>query len=285
MFRSVLAALLLGMLPLASQAPQGSSAAPGIIAVAPPMAPVNITEHLSASGVLIIDANGGQELYAQQATVRRPMASLTKLMTALIIVENHEFTEVVAVPQEVENINGSVISLPPGERFTVSDLLSALLIASSNDASYALAVFHSGSEKAFVEEMNKRAQMLGLNDTHYANASGLDSTEQWSTPRDIAWLASFVLKKPAIRERMGKRGKRILSLEGTDIFLTHTHALLHTDASVHAGKTGTTNAAKECLLSLVDVGGKSYIVVLLHSVSRYMDMRTILDVLEGSTVS
>jgi len=269
------------MLP-ASTVPLDSDSLAGFlqVSISPPSEAIDVEERLSASGVIIADVAGGQSLYRKQADVRRPMASLTKLMTALLIVEHHTMDEWVTVPVATGRVEGNKIYLPPGEQFTVGNLLSALLIASANDAAEVLAIYHSGSVSAFVEEMNARAGALGLKDTQYANPSGLDSSLQWSTPQDLTWLASFVLRKPEIRERMGKRGTRIISRQGSTIPLTHTHALLGTESEVVAGKTGTTMGAKECLLSVVDAGGHEYVVVLLHSLERYKDMLKILSAIE-----
>ena len=282
MYQSLLSVLLMGMVPAVAPLPQPASSLQ--ISVAPPVTkPVSIAQRLSASGVLILDYKSGQKLYAKQEEVRRPMASLTKLMTALIITENHDMDEVVTIPKWAENVEGNVAYLPAGERFTVRDLLSALLIASANDAARVLATYHAGSVEAFAEEMNERAEALGLKSTSFANASGLDHPMQYTTPRDMAWLASFALHKQEIASRMHARGMRVWSLEGNPLYLSHTHALLHSENPVVAGKTGTTTAAGQCLISLVEYNGQSYVVVLLNSLQRYSDMNTILETIAPDT--
>jgi len=281
MVRPLLAALLLGMVPVSTMPiKEVPIVSLQHVSIAPPLTALTVKQRLSASGILIADLEGGQFLYGKQSRVRQPMASLTKLMTALIIVENHDLREWVTVSRASEEIDGNKSYLPPGEQFTVGGLLSALLIASANDAAHVLATFHSGSVRAFVEEMNTRAQALGLRDTQFANPSGLDSSLQWSTPQNLAWLANFVLHKEEIRSRMERRGIRIVSRQGTEIPLTHTHALLHANTPVVAGKTGTTDGAKECLLSVVESGGREYVVIIMHSLERYADMRKLLSVFE-----
>ncbi|MCF7844992.1 MAG: serine hydrolase [Kiritimatiellales bacterium] len=282
MVRSVLAALLLGIVPVPFTPMQEASPSLEGLTIAPPAQVVEINQHLSASGVIIMDVKGGQELFGKQVEVRRPMASLTKLMTALIIVENHDLDELARVTKETRDVEGNNVYLPVGERFTVGDLLSALLISSANDAAYVLAVHHSGTLDAFVEEMNQRAQTLGLKNTQYANPSGLDSVNQWSTPQDLAWLATYAIKNPEIKERLSKRGMNIYSTSGQQITLVHTHAFMHADTPVVAGKTGTTDGAKQCLLSFVKIDNKDYLVVLMYSLNRYKDMRKVLDILEGT---
>lgn len=248
---------------------------PSQIGVAPPAIELRVASRLSASGVIIIDAQSGQRVYGRQFDVPRPMASLTKLMTAMIIVEHHKLSEVVRIPQGIDSSH-STVHLPAGEQFTVGDVLSAMLVPSANDAAVALAVHHSGSVEAFVKEMNARASSLGLTQTSFENPAGLDASLQHSSPQDIAWLTMAALRHPAIQKRLGMRGVRIASLQGTEISLTHTHALLHSAGPVKAGKTGTTSGANECLMSVVQEDGHRYIIVLLDSLQRYRDMSTIL---------
>ncbi|MBU0459078.1 serine hydrolase [Patescibacteria group bacterium] len=281
MYKSVFAALLFGILPVSLASVENISPSIASVVIAPPAEPMVIEERLSASGVVILDLNSGQQLFGKHADVHRPIASLTKLMTALVIIENHELDEEVKIPKEAGFVEGNNAYLPIGEHFTVGDLLSALLIASANDAAYTLAVYHSGTEKMFIEEMNSRTKALGMNETRYANSMGLDNDAQWSTPQDLAWLTAFLMRYPEIRQRMGTRGTRIYSRTGMAVDIVHTHALLHADTSVVAGKTGTTDGAMQCLISVVEYAGREYIVVLLHSSHRYIDMRTILDAIES----
>lgn len=281
MYGPILSVLLFGVVPIwglpptQGFLPQLSVARP---ALAEP-ALATIDKRVSASGAMIVDLDSGQTLYARSAKVTRPMASLTKLMTALVIAENHALEEKVVIPPEAPKAGGSLAYLPVGETFTIGDLLSALLVGSANDAAVTLALHHSGSIKDFVAAMNARAKELGLQQTTYANPTGFDAPGQQTSPQDIVWLSMFVLRNPAIAERMGTRGGQISSLEGTDLYLTHTHALLHADAGVVAGKTGTTDGAGQCLLSVVNARDRRYLILLLHSVDRYGDMRSVLDAL------
>ncbi len=283
MYGTVLSVLLMGMVPV-MEVP-GTEAAQHLSVAAPSPIPgdalsrTGFGRSMTASGVVVLDLQSGQELYARNGALRRPMGSLTKLMTALLIVENHRLDEEATVPRGIGSVQGTVANLPPGERFTVGDLLSALLLASANDAAKTLAVFDGGTEAEFVRKMNARADALGLQNTSFANAAGLDAPGQYSTPRDLAWLTLAVLRQPAIRERMGLKETAITSLNGRVIKLSHTHALLHEDPLVIAGKTGTTVAAKQCLLSVVREGDREYVVVLLGSRERYADMRSFLHTL------
>lgn len=294
MYGSLLSVLFLGMLPVWG----GTATVTDASALLPVAAPSIVSlEHLSsldtalsASGVVIVDLDSGQTLYERGADKPRPMASLTKLMTALILVENHALHELVPIPQEASGVAGNVTYLPVGNHFTVGDLLSSMLIPSANDAALSLALFHAGSTSAFSKEMNQRAKELGLRETSYENAVGLDDVGQRSSPRDLALLAMTVLRHDAIRERMSTVSDTIRSVEGAHISLVHSHQLLHVEtkednthgasesgqAVISAGKTGTTDSAGQCLLSIVEAEGRRYVVVLLHSRNRYIDMQTIL---------
>ncbi len=280
----LLSVFLMGLVP-AAPSPAAAPVALEDLPLAPPALVENVfpsrklAQSLSASGAFILDLQTGQELFARNADRARPVGSLTKIMTAVVIAESHSMDEVVEVPAGIGKTEGSVADLPPGGHFTVGDLLSALLIASANDAADTLAVFHSGSEEAFVTVMNERAAMLGLKNTEFANASGLDSPDEGSTPRDMAWLAAYALRNPEIRARMATAESSIRSVEGKTLSLAHTHVLLHQDGPIIAGKTGTTAAARQCLLSLVTEHGREYLVVLLGSNERYTDMRTVLRIL------
>lgn len=280
MYRSLLSALLLGLFP-AGDAISTDVSTLEQVHIAPSSEAIEVVDRLSASGVVIFDAESGQRLYAKQARVQRPMASLTKLMTALIIVENHQLNEMVTVPRNVVDVSGNKAYLPPGKHFSVGDLLSALLINSANDAALTLAQFHSGSVSAFVGEMNERALQLGMTGTSFKNPAGLDHPAHWSTPQDIAGLTIFSLRYEEIASRLSRSGQRIVSNEGDSIQLYHTHALLHETSTVMAGKTGTTTEAGQCLVSLIEDADQEYIVVLFNSNQRYEDMRTILSVLDA----
>lgn len=294
MYGSLLSVLFLGMLPAwggnASVTDFGALlrvAAPSIVSS---QDLVSLDGSLTASGVVIVDLDSGQTVYMRGADKPRPMASLTKLMTALLIIENHSLDEIVMVPPKAADVVGTDVHLPINNRFTVGDLLSALLIPSANDAAFALAVFDAGSMEDFSAKMNQRAKELGLSGTSYENSIGFDDTHQESSPRDLALLAMSVLRHDAIRERMSMQQASIRSLEGNSIALYHSHQLLDapltamlTDtgsqsgkAIVSAGKTGTTDDAGQCLLSIVEASGRRYVAVLLNSRDRYADMRAIL---------
>lgn len=286
MIEPLLSLLLFGAVPLHGVLPPETSG-PGITIAAPVASPlsrepatITLSRPLSASGAVALDLDSAQVLYASATEEVRAMASLTKLMTALLIVENHDMEEWVTIPPEVATATGSMLRLLPGQQLKVGDLLTGLLVPSANDAAISLAVYHSGSVREFVAAMNARAQELGLLHTRFANPTGLDQEEHESTARDLGWLTMYVLRQPEIVTRMELTQTRITTRSGSIFTLTHTHQLLgKEDSPVVAGKTGTTDLAKECLISIVEQGGRRTLVVLLHSDDRYGDMQTLLEAL------
>lgn len=286
MYGPLLSALLMGMVPVWGLHADGQMPAQRLD-VSPPVsvlagqASFGSLRGLSASGVLIVDLDSGRTLYESRASVPRPMASLTKLMTALIIAEEHDLDEWVTIPKSAESVEGSSAKLKAGERYRAGDLLTAALVKSANDAAFTLALYDAGSMDAFVDKMNARAKVLGLKGTTYANPIGLDEAAQKSTPRDLVWLSMYVLRKPEIASRMAMRHATILSESGTTVDLTHTHELMLKSSDIIAGKTGTTDAAGECLMSVVEVDGRRLAVILLNSSDRYADMRRVSAVLSS----
>jgi serine-type D-Ala-D-Ala carboxypeptidase (penicillin-binding protein 5/6) len=168
---------------LAAAAPGSATAAPA----PPPRVP-------AAQAAIVVDARDGTVMFAKQSDAERSIASTTKLMTALLALEEARPGEVFTAPAYSAAPAESRINLRPGERMTVQDLLEALLLESANDAAVALAENISGSREAFVEEMNDRAAELGLDHTSYANPIGLDEPGNYSSARDLATLTRTLLR-------------------------------------------------------------------------------------------
>lgn len=282
MVGTLLSVLLLGTVPVWGVGDPGIPLARDL-GVAPPVmsdlalsVPRSLAGGLSASGVFIVDLDSAQTIYSDRPLEPRPMASLTKLMTALLIVENHALDERVDIAPAVGAIHDNVAGLQVGDEYTLGDLLTAMLVHSANDAAVALAVYDAGTEDAFVEKMNARAAALGLEDTVYGTSTGFDAPGQHSTPRDLGILSTFVLRFPAIVDRMSMNSATITSRSGTSLSFLHTHQLLRQQNDIVAGKTGTTDGAGQCLMSVFEGNGHRYAAILLHSDDRYGDMRRIL---------
>lgn len=272
MFSLLATVLLLGVLPL----PQSAAAprVPGaetLTVSAPSMLASFAPPPLSASGVILVDIASGQEVFALHADTSRPMASLTKIMTALLLVEHHSLQDTVIVPSIVDTVHGSRLHVRPGEQFALRDLLEAMLLPSANDIAYALAVFDAKTVAAFVQQMNDRAKSLGLTHTHFMNPAGLDQAGQYASPRDVASLAIAAIRHPVLQHMVQTRQASIANTGGKTYDLKNTNAILHSQPNVFGIKTGTTQGAGECLVVLFTEGRRSFVLVLLGSGDRYTD--------------
>ncbi len=166
---------------------------------------------LSAPSAVLVDARDGRVLYSRAADERRPIASTTKLMTALISIERLPLRRRLRAGTYHAAAAESQIDLQPGERLSVADLLRAVMLASANDAATTLARGAGGSLRAFVGKMNRKARVLGLSETHYANPVGLDQPGNYSSARDLATLARVVLREPFIAETAATPRARLLT--------------------------------------------------------------------------
>ena len=225
---------------------------------------------------LAFDLADGRVLWRRGATRRRPIASLTKLMTALLAVERFGPDDLVRIPRRADQIGGSRMGgLRPGRKVRAEVLLKGLLIASGNDAAVALAIAGAGSEKAFVAQMNSRAQELGLGCTHYVDAHGLNPGDR-SCAADLAVLTMQAIGEPRIARIARKRYARVWPGAGRKLTLRTTNHLLRDRFPGAIGlKTGFTNPAGFCLVTVVERGGRRIGIVLLGSRDAFADARQV----------
>lgn len=222
--------------------------------------------------------SGDTAIWSHRANLRRPPASLTKIMTALLVIERGGLEEVVTVSPEAAAETGSRLRLRAGEQFLVADLLAATLLKSANDAAHALADHEAGSEAQFVVLMNRRAVELGLKNTHFANCCGFDHPKHYSTADDIARLTEFALSLETFREIVGRAKFDIQTIGGERTFhLKNTNRLLGQYDGMVGGKTGFTSKAGPCLVAVAERGEARVLVVLLNSRARWSAAPTILD--------
>jgi D-alanyl-D-alanine carboxypeptidase len=204
---------------------------------------------VDADAYIVVDPATG-EVLAQRAPDRGlPMASTTKMMTALVVLESAGLDDVYTVPPEAA-IGGSSGRLEAGEQLSVRDLLTALLVASGNDAAITLAEGVAGSQAAFVARMNRRARELGLTETHFANPHGLDAPGHRSSVRDLVTLARVAMRNPVFRETVSHRRASIPGPGGmgTRDYLSENN-LLDMDPDVDGVKTGMTDGAGYALVA------------------------------------
>lgn len=233
---------------------------------------------LQAEAGIVADLNSGQILYQKNGLEKYPIASLTKLMTALIIIQEHKLNEVVTVPQLATQVGGSSINLQNQEKITVLNLLKGLLIQSGNDAAVALAIHNSQSVDKFVEKMNLKANELNLQNTNFANPMGFDDPENYSTAQDLFTLAKAVYKYPTIQKIVNIKETTIYSTDKSNSHLLQTtNLILDNYLNVGGLKTGTTSQAGGCFIGITKNEEHPKVAIVLGSNDRFLDTKVMLD--------
>lgn len=226
-----------------------------------------------AAGAVLMDAESGRVLYGHDAHKPRLIASTTKLMTALVAVERAgDLDETVTVKGEWLGSEGSSIYLKAGEEITLRGLLYGLLLQSGNDAAMVIACHTAGSVEEFVELMNRRAAELGMKDSSFANPSGLDHENHYSTPYDMALLARACLDNSTVAELCATKSVTV----GTRTFVNHNKLLWRCEGCVGM-KTGFTEKAGRTLVSAAVREGQTLICVTLNDGDDWNDHRKLLD--------
>jgi D-alanyl-D-alanine carboxypeptidase len=222
---------------------------------------------VSAGSAILIDADSGESIYEKNAETKRLIASTTKIMTALVVIENCSLDEVVTIPKECERVGGSSMYLRAGDKFTVRELLYGLLLMSGNDAGLALAK-HCGGGKvaAFVKMMNAYAKKLELSGTSFENPHGLDGEHNYSTARDMALLAAAAMENKTFYEISSTKE---ISIAGRNM-KNHNKLLWRMDGVVGV-KTGFTKKAGRCLVSCIERDGRRFIAVTLSDPDDWND--------------
>ena len=218
------------------------------------------------AAAILMDEDTGTVLYEKNADQQRPIASITKVMTLLLTFEalsagRISLEDTVPVSEHAYHMGGSQIWLEPGEQMTLNDMLKAICISSANDAAVAVAEFVAGSEPAFVDQMNARAAALGLTNTHFANACGLDAENHLSTARDVAFMSREMLLHHA--EVRNYCSIWMDTLRGGATQLVNTNKMLKTYPGITGLKTGTTSKAGVCISASAERNGLRLIAVVL----------------------
>lgn len=235
------------------------------------------------AAAILVDEDSGTVLYEKNADARRPIASITKVMTLLLTFEALEAGKIslddfVPVSEHAYHMGGSQIWLEPGEEMTLNDMLKAICISSANDAAVAVAEYIGGSEPAFAEMMNARAAELGMTNTHFVNACGLDEPEHLSTARDVAAMSrEMLLHHTEVRDYCSIW---MDTLRGGATQLVNTNKLLKSYSGITGLKTGTTGKAGVCISASAERNGLRLIAVVLGAASgkeRFQAASTLLD--------
>ena len=221
---------------------------------------------ISAGRCIVIDPVNDDVLFEKNADQRGAIASTTKIMTGLLVVEGGDLDKVVTIELPDTQCAPVRIGLKVGEQYTRRQLLTAMLVKSSNDIAQALARDNAGSVSAFAEKMDARAQALGLKNTHFVNPHGLPSLtdeDPYSTARDLAMIAKTADKLPDIRAIVKLQSFKFTKPDGKSIDLANTNRVLHTASYCDGMKTGYTEAAGYCLVATGERNGRRRIVVIL----------------------
>ncbi len=230
-----------------------------------------------AEAAVLLEVESKSLLYAQSAEKRLPMASTTKIMTAILVLEQGDIDETVTVTAESVGVEGSSMYLKAGERFTKKELLYGLMLQSGNDAAMALAIATDGSAQAFTERMNRKAQALGLAATHFENPHGLSAEGHYTTAKELALLMAYALKVKGFAEISGTKS---IVLEGDGHSARHLfnhNKLLKVYEGMIAGKTGYTMASGRCLVTAARRGDMTLVSVTLNDRNDWEDHTALLN--------
>lgn len=238
---------------------------------------------LTAKAALAFDLDSGAILYTKNFDQELPVASLTKLMTALVVVENLDLNQEVVIEKKDTEIIGSKMGLVPGEKIKVVDLLHGMLIASSNDAAQALARHTAGSSAEFVVLMNAKSSELELASSHFSNPVGLDSVDNYSTTFDMGKVVSEFIRVPELARIVQIKQLKVSSIDQKfSHVLTSTNKLLLEDPGILGIKTGYTDEAMGNLIVRKKQADAEVVTIVLGSDDRENDTRLLLAWVLGS---
>ena len=226
--------------------------------------PADQPPRLSAASAVLVDLDSGEVLFDRAGGRRRPIASTTKIMTALLVLESATPLDEVIASNRAVSEEGAELGLEEGERILARELLYALLLQSANDAAVALAEHVGGSVDAFVERMNRRTRSLGLTDTRFASPNGLDDSG-YSTARDLAAITVEAFRSATFAETVGAKFRTIPAPQGPPRRIQNRNALLWLYPDALGVKTGYTAAAGFCLVAAAERDGLRLGTVVLGS--------------------
>lgn len=225
--------------------------------------------HVSASQAVLMDQDTGEVLFEKNMHERRPIASITKIMTALLAIESGKMDEFARTSRRAIYTEGSSIYLEQGEKMTIEDLVYGLMLRSGNDAAVAIAEHIGGSVEGFVHLMNEKASWLGMTNTHFENPHGLHSDNHYSTAYDMAILMRYAMENDEFRKIAGtksyKSQNRSYAWHNKHKLLTQYYKYCN------GGKTGFTRVSGRTLVSTAEKGGRQLIAVTLNAPDDWRD--------------
>lgn len=215
-------------------------------------------------------------IYSKNADTPMPMASTTKIMTALVAIESCDLSEIVEVDDSAIGVEGSSAYLKRGDILTMEELLYALLLQSANDAAVAIACHISGDEEGFSALMNEKAKAIGLSHTHFTNPHGLDNEEHYTTAKELAIIASKALENPGFRKIVSTYKRTFSTEERVRTYVNHNKLLKLYDGCIGV-KTGFTKRSGRCLVGAAEKDGLCFVTVTLDAPNDWSDHKKMLD--------
>ena len=223
--------------------------------------------NINSRAAIVIDRNSKAILYGKSETEQRKMASTTKIMTAIVVLENANLSDIVTISKKAANTGGSVLGIKTGDKISVCDLLYGLLLVSGNDTAVALAEHVGGSVEGFADMMNKKAAELCLTNTHYVTPHGLDDDNHYTTAYELAILTDYALNNKTFYNYVATKSYTI-NINGYPKTLRNTNELLGNLDGVYGVKTGFTNGANRCLVTSCKRGNLDIICIVLGADSK-----------------
>lgn len=225
----------------------------------------NIANAVATSGYILIEQSTGRVLKEENAHLPLPMASTTKIMTALVVLENSNINDVVSIPKQAVGVEGSSIYLKLNEKMTVRDLLYGLMLRSGNDSAVALAIHVGGSVDNFIKLMNAKADMLGLKNTRFSNPHGLSDKNHYTSAYDLAQIASCAMNNDVFREIVNTKLYVVKGeTEEENKYFANKNRILYNYSGGNGIKTGYTTEAGRCLVASSQKDGMQVIAVALN---------------------
>ena len=245
----------------------------------------SLIDSMTAKSAIVVDAGSGEVLLSKSIDKKLPIASMVKLMTVLLTLENIDngvlsLDQKITVSKNAAGMGGSQVFLDAGSDYSIEDLLKSTIVASANDASVALAETIAGSEQEFVNKMNSRASELGMNNTNYANATGLPAVDGYSCAEDVAKLLREVLKHDLYYKYSTIWMEDLVHPSGRITGLTNTNKLIRYYKGCDAGKTGSTSEAGYCIAASANKNDMRIITVVIGAESgakRFSESASLLD--------
>lgn len=235
-------------------------------------------EQISAKAMCVMESSSKRVLYCKDEELKLPMASTTKIMTAITAIENcHNLDQTFEISPKAVGISGTSIYLRQGEVMSTRDLLYGLMLVSGNDASVAIAEHVAGSTKAFVELMNKTAKNIGAKNSHFDNTHGLDSKTHYTTAYDLALITSYALENPTFKDIVSTKSIKLTSADGKERYLKNKNKLLNLLDGCNGVKTGYTDDAGRCLVSSCQRDGMNVVCVVLNCHPMFEESAKLID--------